>query len=79
MLFIKSKEDSDAATELDIKLFVSKMSYWQNVHLLMSAYYLDNPGCSKEDAYEYALDNSTSDDAIIYAMGKIINLGSILR
>ena len=84
MLFEKQKSeknmvDEELADKSDIKVFTSKMNYWQRVHLLMSTYYLDNPKCTKEDAYEYALDNSVNQDTIIYAMSRIINLGSILR
>ncbi|MFT8823236.1 hypothetical protein [Liquorilactobacillus satsumensis] len=73
MFFINSNNDS--VTGKDIKKFVSRLSFWQSVNLLMSAWYIDNPDGKEEDAYNYAIDNAVEEEKVEFVLGKIINFG----
>jgi hypothetical protein len=76
MFSIKPKAADAQATDNDIKKLTSKLSFWQSVHFLMSAWYVDNPDGTKEEAYNYGLDHFDNKDDLRFALEKIINFGS---
>lgn len=77
MIFAKLKTNDEQATSNDIKRFTNKLSFWQSIHLLMSAWYIDNPEGTKEEAYNYGLDHFDDEEELQFALKKIINFGSM--
>ena len=60
-----------------IKQFLSDMSYWQRLNLMI-AHYMITTKQSREECYESALDNVTDVEKVEYALESMINIGPII-
>lgn len=63
--------------EEKIKQFVSDMSYWQTLNLMI-AHYMITTNQSREECYESALDDVSDDEKVECALESMINIGPII-
>ncbi|MCC7668917.1 MAG: hypothetical protein ABF709_05035 [Leuconostoc pseudomesenteroides] len=60
-----------------IKQFISDMSYWQKINLMI-AHYMITTKQSREACYEDALNSVSKDENVEYALQSMLNIGPII-
>ncbi|MCI1689135.1 MAG: hypothetical protein LKI50_01965 [Leuconostoc mesenteroides] len=63
--------------EEKIKQFISDMSYWQRLNLMI-AHYMITTKQSRQECYESALDYVCDNEKVEYALESMINIGPII-
>ena len=63
--------------EEKIKQFISDMSYWQRLNLMI-AHYMITTKQSRQECYESALDDVCDNEKVEYALESMINIGPII-
>lgn len=61
----------------NIKQFISHLTYWQKMNLLITIFQADNH-INRDVAYEKSLDIVTDDDQVFYQIDKALGIGPII-
>lgn len=61
----------------NIKQFISRLTYWQKMNLLITIFQADNH-INRDVAYEKSLDIVTNDDQVFYQRDKALGIGPII-
>ncbi|WP_188351083.1 hypothetical protein [Leuconostoc pseudomesenteroides] len=61
----------------NIKQFISRLTYWQKMNLLITIFQADNH-INRDEAYEKSLDIVTDDDQVFYQLDKMLGIGPII-
>lgn len=61
----------------NIKQFISRLTYWQKMNLLITIFQADNH-INRDVAYEKSLDIVTNDDQVFYQLDKALGIGPII-
>ncbi|MFL2089009.1 hypothetical protein ACEN4H_03780 [Leuconostoc mesenteroides] len=61
----------------NIKQFISRLTYWQKMNLLITIFQADNH-INRDVAYEKSLDIVTDDDQVFYQLDKALGIGPII-
>lgn len=61
----------------NIKQFISSLTYWQKMNLLITIFQADNH-INRDVAYEKSLDIVTNDDQVFYQLDKALGIGPII-
>lgn len=61
----------------NIKQFISHLTYWQKMNLLITIFQADNH-VNRDEAYEKSLDIVTDDDKVFYQLDKVLGIGPII-
>ncbi|MBZ1511514.1 hypothetical protein J6K67_06220 [Leuconostoc mesenteroides] len=61
----------------NIKQFISRLTYWQKMNLLITIFQADNH-VNRDEAYEKSLDVVTDDEQVFYQLDKMLGIGPII-
>lgn len=61
----------------NIKQFISHLTYWQKMNLLITIFQADNH-VNRDEAYEKSLDVVTDDEQVFYQLDKMLGIGPII-